>query len=349
MESIELKIRELLIKVGDSNSVAGQLFEWWEDNQLTAEEKYAVACFAIRSGRLPDFLKLIAGQIKNHELIPWGPFVEALGLSGYQPQKPEVLALFQGAHSQKDSAGLVRSRALDQFSSKFAEERRNERQEERRRYNEIKRNLIEQLEFYRSQRIPTEEKKILAQLSTLFPHDSEVRGEHMVHQEKWAREIINQRERMTEYDSHVEEQIEIPPPEVLSSKDHLVAQVKKEVKLDPDSGYDYAIMFEALEFYREAYEILRISPPSAESDWLALELLIKGRQYLSALEEANRLEIQYAGNPESTFAVIYARARALWGLGQKDHAIDLLKSIVSLRPTYRSARALLREWTGDSL
>jgi hypothetical protein len=57
------------------------------------------------------------------------------------------------------------------------------------------------------------------------------------------------------------------------------------------------------------------------------------------------MEIKYISDPETTFAVSYLRAQALQGLGQHGSALEIMQSIVRVRPNYRSAHSLILEWT----
>ena len=56
---------------------------------------------------------------------------------------------------------------------------------------------------------------------------------------------------------------------------------------------------------------------------------------------------RYDAHPkDKVVAITYARARALKGLGQDDLATDLLRSLVRVRPSYKSAQSLLMDWSG---
>ena len=61
-------------------------------------------------------------------------------------------------------------------------------------------------------------------------------------------------------------------------------------------------------------------------------------------EAVNHLEIKYVDDPETTFAVAYLRAQCLRELGQEAAALETLRSLVRVRPNYRSAHALILEW-----
>src|SRR5207253_6137253 len=133
-------------------------------------------------------------------------------------------------------------------------------------------------------------------------------------------------------------------PELKSAKDLLVSQSEDLARKNPQLAYDLSVMFMFMESYSEALKMLAFAMPSSESQWLRLELLLKAREFVLALDEADRMEMTYSTDPESTFAATYARARALRGLGQTAQAVELIRSIVSVRPNYKSARSLLMDW-----
>jgi tetratricopeptide (TPR) repeat protein len=114
----------------------------------------------------------------------------------------------------------------------------------------------------------------------------------------------------------------------------------------PDLAYDLAMGLQMMDFHSEALQILALASPSPAVDWLRLELEVRARRFVTALEEAHRLETLYASDPDAAFAATYARARALYGLGEKQTAIDLLRGLVKIRPHYRSAHSLLLDWAG---
>ncbi|NJL25310.1 MAG: hypothetical protein HC902_09105 [Calothrix sp. SM1_5_4] len=108
---------------------------------------------------------------------------------------------------------------------------------------------------------------------------------------------------------------------------------------------DLAVAFWFLDEYGQALEILKWAEPSTANDWLHAELLFASRRYVEALELLNHLEVKYVNDPEATFSVSYIRAQCLRGLGQQAAALEILRSIVRIRPNYRSANALILAWT----
>jgi hypothetical protein len=109
-------------------------------------------------------------------------------------------------------------------------------------------------------------------------------------------------------------------------------------------AYDFAVGLYVMELYHHAVEMIRLAPTGLAQDWFHLESLFKARRYLECLENINVAELTYSDDPETSFAATYLRARVLHGLGQTHPAKELLRSIVSIRPVYRSAASLLTDW-----
>jgi hypothetical protein len=108
---------------------------------------------------------------------------------------------------------------------------------------------------------------------------------------------------------------------------------------------DLALAFWFLEDHNRALEILAWAPAGRAHDWLNAELLFASRRFVEALELLNTVEVKYVEDPESTFAVSYLRAQCLKELGQHASALEIMQSIVHIRPHYRSAHALILQWT----
>ncbi|HRO68156.1 MAG TPA: hypothetical protein PL182_11375, partial [Pseudobdellovibrionaceae bacterium] len=62
------------------------------------------------------------------------------------------------------------------------------------------------------------------------------------------------------------------------------------------------------------------------------------------LHELARVELLQSEDSETFFATAYLRAQALWGLGQKHAAIEVMESLLASRPQYRSGLSLLSLW-----
>ena len=61
------------------------------------------------------------------------------------------------------------------------------------------------------------------------------------------------------------------------------------------------------------------------------------------LQKLKKWSKQPHANAEDSFALTYIKAKAYNCQNQKPQAVDLLKSIIRIRPHYRSAQSLLTE------
>jgi len=343
---LESEINALLREKNDPQLVAEELIYRWRHRLLNEQEQLDCAQFLLAAGLYRHLFTEIHRLIIETEKLPWAQLAEALGRIGYKPDDYEVNALFEAAESQSAVPELLRSRQLDLFSRTFAEKRAELHDAIKRSIFERKQALKDQIQFMRAQRLYEQELKLIEELEALFPSEADIREEKDELRLRWAREVVANARATTDPAIELERKLEYLTPEEESVKAILVERAHEIAKEKPELAYDLAIGLNAMGFAREALEVLEHAKPSYAADWLKLELMIRARQFVSALEEATRLETEYANDPETFFAATYARARALHGLGEAASAIDLLRGLVRVRPNYKSAQSLLLDWSG---
>lgn len=355
VNAIERDIHQLLNQTGSADLAADELLERWSKNLLSLEEQRAVAQFLLDAGLHQRLLGEIQRLLQDRRALPWAQFAEALLRARVKLGENETRALLEGLEEQGAYEDILACRTVDDWSKVLREKRQGWETTKALQLAERKSALRERLNFFRSNRMYDEEAVTLEQLQRLFPDDDEFKSDEEDFQLRWAREVIAQRAgARTELTDEWQQRARQITPEIRSLKDLFFARCSELATQHPRFAYDLALVLVFMEFYSEAIEILdQATSASAEGteariDWLRLELLLLARHFVAALEEANRLEIAYAGSPDCTFAVVYARARALWGLGQGSMAIDLMRSIVNVRPHYKSASSLLADWSGGS-
>jgi hypothetical protein len=122
-------------------------------------------------------------------------------------------------------------------------------------------------------------------------------------------------------------------------------ETKSLATANPAWAADLAMMFFFVDAPQAALSVIEVAPTGVGPDWLTAELMLKRRQYVDLLEHLHSLEIRYVKDTETAFGVAYLRAQALQALGQSGIAVEILRSIVEVRPDYRSANHLLNEWS----
>jgi hypothetical protein len=344
---LEAEISSLLREMRDPASVADELARRWERNLLSEPEQADCAQFFVASGLYVRLFGQVVRLVEDGQLLPWTALAEAIGRARIRLVAHEISSLVQGAEAQNAIPELLRSRQLDAWHPDLLRRRSLEQQEQLERIKRRKQELKEKLEFMRNNHLQDEEAKVLAEVQNIFPGDPEFQHEQEAYQLRWAKEVISNSSTTTDLTQDLIWKSEKLAPEQEIGKDLIVRRAKVLAAEHPERAYDLALGLHFMEMHAEAIEVLNEGTSAAlsPSDWLRLELMISARQFVNALDEASQLELKYAGLPDTAFAVVYSRARALWGLGQKAMATELLRSLVRIRPQYRSAHSLLMEWT----
>jgi len=351
---LEAEINALLFEhQGDAVVVADELVLRMSRNILNESEVTDCFQFLLVSGLTAVFFHQINRLIDRQGRLPWAQLIEALGKASQDKlvkfDKLDIQALFEAAESQKATSDLVRSNALDSFDHGFEIRRKALEKEHQGKISERKLALKDKLAYMQANRMFEQEAQVLDEMQAMFPNENEILAEREAHKLRWAREIIANSSASTDPTLDLNWRVDQLSPEQLAAKKLLVTRAHELAERNPRLAYDLAISLQMMDFYTEALDILQNAEITPAAEWLSLELMIRSRQFVNALEATNRFEIDYANNPNTAFAVTYARARALQGLGQTQTAIDLLRSLVSIRPNYRSAQSLLLEWDGGDI
>jgi hypothetical protein len=344
--ALEAEMSSLLSQEKNLEDAAQPLIERWRRSLLSEEEQWDVAQFLVAAGLLPTLFAEIQRLIETHEKLPWAQFSEAIGRAGIKPDENEILALFDGAESQELIQELLRSRKLDDSSPAFKDRRRELEAEQARELEERKQSLKDKIYYLRANRMFEQEADLLDEFQALFPDATDVKGEREALNLRWAREVVSNSASTNDPVAGLQWRSEQLPLDQEKAKILIMQSAREFIAKDPRLSYDLAISLHLMDFNVEALEVLEAAPPTRSSDWLRLELMVRARHFVSVLDEAAQLELAYADDPDATFAATYARARALYGLGQKDTAIEILRSLVRIRPTYKSAQSLLMDWDG---
>jgi hypothetical protein len=345
---LETEISELLISHGDTVSVADELIARLRKNILNEEERADCFRFFKTAGLFSKFFSQIELLLSLQRSIPWGLFREALAEVGLQPEETDFQALVEAAREKQGLADLAQSLAFENQSTSLADLRREVNRQRHSDLEKRKATLQNKLNYVRTNRLFAQEAEILKEMQALFPDLSDIDEEGKAFRLRWAREILDNSDREKNFTAELIRKSETLPHDQRRAKDLIIERARELASENPQLAYDLAVSLHMMDMHREALETLQHAAASPAAEWLRLELLVQSRQYVAALEEANRMEIAYANDPNASFSATYARARSLHGLGQQQPAIELLRSLVRIRPHYKSAQTLLSDWTGGN-
>lgn len=325
------------------------LSDWLEDfNYHSPKEEECLSFFhlAYNSGQWQFLLSSLSTFLKNKWPIHWGILIEITHRQNLKLEEEIIQSVLKGARKQNLVELLVLTRSWDTQVPEVSSFRRMVIEQLEDKARSLKDTLWEKLGFLRTQRMVEEEGKLLQRMQRMYPEDQKIRTELEEFQDRWARHLLSARteKKFQRWSEHTvtalnaDEKIWI---------DSLMEGMKIYINKNPESAYNFSVGLHLMGLYEEAHAILTFAPESFEKDWLRAELLLKARHFVEVLSLSHELESKYFADPETSFATHYLRALALKGLGQNSQAIELLKSLMSIRPSYRSAHSLLSAWLED--
>ena len=187
--------------------------------------------------------------------------------------------------------------------------------------------------------------KVLKRLRMKFPNDPDILSEQEKFRQNQASEVLGSKLRQKRSQKvrgfHIrEELVQIPEEWEL--------QLVNYCERFPEQTYDLTIACCFMEDWVTALRLVNMAQASSKRDWLELEILIKLKRFVDVLQGLQVIEMRWAHDGETFFATAYIRAQALFGLGQKEKAIEVLESLLASRPLYRQGVELLHMWRGSS-
>lgn len=343
--SLELEIKSLLDELGQPSAVAERLIPFIEgtEDMFTTSNVVTLSRFLLKTGQYAPLIEFVIKHFGNPEFrIPWPYFLEAIVLSRSDVTDMLADVLLEGIAETKEMAEASRSKALDLHTPTLKAERADRRLQIIKGYQRQKDSLLEQLVTLRTQQLYERERQLLQRLQRMYPGDPDVEREARNHRERYALEVLAKHSRMTKNVTFAAE----PDPEVEALKPGLAASLREHAERDTSLAPDLAIAAAMADLWDEALDILAISPIASKFDWMRLELLLGANRHLELLNELPAAEQAHAGDSETFFATAYLRAQAMWALGQKHQAIEILESLLAARPQYRAGVSLLTIWKG---
>lgn len=343
--SIELEIQALLLHHQSADLAADALIKKYENEKLNLSEFEAISNFLLACHFYSSLLNLIARKLTDGSQIPWGHFAHCLQLSQAGVETETKKALITGAKEQNALAQLSRSTYLDDIDPSLIEQRSARRQSFQDRYTQKRQDMLQEIDLLRSQGLHQEEEKALTKMAYLFPDDSQINEMRASLRERLALDIIAKKPAKPKNKLFISYHQPMDP-ESRQILDSVFTSMQTSLA-ESDSEFlceDFAIALLTWEDEEAAFKILEQAPPTFSGDWLKAEILLSNRRFVELLHHLTWLEATYGTDPECLFSVSYLRAQALWGLNQKNKAIEILQGMIVSRPQYRAAHSLLNQW-----
>ncbi len=342
---VEREIADHLAAERSLDVIASQCLARIISGDCSFDERKGRLNFLFRGGFYSQIFNVYVQALEQGLEIPLSYLLETLVIFKQIPPRDLVAHFLKQPLTLRQKQEMVLSRAWDSLDQRLVAWRRNLILELQEKLESREEQMRERLAFYQNQRMVEEERKFLNFLLKIYPDSAEFLAAQKGFDERWARHVI------AEAASH---QFDEPAtknravgmdteqwPIAMAMLDRVLELVHER----PERAMDFAILLWFLELFPQALIVLDKGQESADERWFRIDLLLVLRRFVDALQEIQKLEVDFGADPETSFAAIYLRAQALHGLGQVTQALELMQSLVNVRPDYRSARSYVTKWT----
>ena len=316
-------------------------------NQLAQEikspsEYHDYYHFLIASDLYKTLVRSLAQQLRIHKHIPWYHIFFVIDKFQTEMQ-PTMINAFLSNTSEEDwnllfglSYWKEDERLIEIQNAKLKEYYQNQ--------NNPQLDLEKELQMSQSQNSSEKEKEIidaLLELDAKNPFFQKLKSEY---ERKRSIETLN--EYKESHIHHLYDSYHMKPEqkEMKEQVQKILKQLKKMAQKNPKQINDIAIFLTSTGYNDLALEFLENYLDTGERKWLYLELLLEAQQFFRCLTFVDQLFSEETLPSEDTFALIYAKARAYYGLKEYEKAKQTLEDLIKIKPRYRLAQELLSQW-----
>ncbi len=302
----------------------------------------SVCRFIYQAGLYDLLIETAIKQLKQGKVLPWTFIIAVMEFHKIKLPKKTRDFFIKGIMEQDQAEFLLTNQLWDRRHPELIEIKEKKAKQIRRKKNPDIVRLVEDLDFIQAQGVLKKEEEILKSLKQIDPHNPEVQEKWLKFQEKWGRDIIFQKKTLLLRKSAVSS---VPPSEKEKKQvAKLACSIKTILRKNPEKSHDMALLFSFIGYPHPAIEILKDHINNTASQWLYLDLLLQSGLYVDCLNFVDIMEEQHYKDPETVFALTYARAKAYYGLGKKTKAKDILSDLLKVRPNYRLTHHILKQW-----
>lgn len=324
---LEIVIKKLLEEY-DQTYVADDLLKKWDRGELSEKDQDVAAQFLIQSGFLSTLQNQFTKQLTQDRYISWIPLLELISRTNQSVPDNYVDPILVGMTEMHQLDNIINAQAAKSLHPRFKKLIDS-------LMNDLEENLTTAPKKRHKRQSPQKLSEEVKKLSDDLNNNTSVSEMDLARIKKLISKKENDLSKI--FDKSL--------PEIEEKESREIAKnVIESAKQKPESAYDLSILLTQMELFDAAIECLSYAPPSREKDWLNLDLLVRSENYLSAINESFNVEKKYAKDPETIFATLQLRAQALYGLGEKDKAIQLLEKLVETSPKNQTAKVLLQTW-----
>ncbi|MBL7545852.1 MAG: hypothetical protein JNL11_18690 [Bdellovibrionaceae bacterium] len=312
-------------------------YEWSDANMNT------FCLFILKAGRC-DLILYFFQKFYKDEALKIEPAFLIWAIVKSFPLVSKELQKIIYAYFNEDEKRWVEA-ALTKFGDPYWPELRERRKRLRdlntQKLNKLRKDLIQKFELFSSQNLNEPAKNTIRKLEKIFPGDLEIFKITMKFKERDAESVFDKYR-------HKKSRLDLKPkvdPDVMLAQQGLGRFLKRELNKMKGFEADLVILCLTLEMNELALELFHSPEVINENVWLYLEVLLLNRRNLEILSLLPSIEKNFSHLPDTFLACTFMRSQALWNLGERNTAIEVLQAVVEVKPNYRSSDVLLAEWS----
>lgn len=343
-----MDIREHFTMFSDVDIACEHLLKKYESAGLTSVELDTLGAFCLKLGNSPAYIRFSLQRLSLDLDISWAHLTASLYQCTHNVPRALTEALVKGATEAERLDDLARAHDMD-FEAPENQDRRNERRARfEAEFRERVEDLQAQVEMLHIQELEEDEERVLLELLRLCPLDENIISQYDLLKERKAVQMLEAKlqSHQTPWDQSEQvalEEAERQALDIILNSMHLQWASSG---FDEQLGLDFTIALFMWDYPEAALDFLPEQNNSERVRWTRMEALLLARHFVALLNELERAESQAAADPDQVFAIMYLKALALWGLGHRFAAVEIIESIATHRPHYRSAMTLLNLWKG---
>lgn len=289
--------------------------EQFQNEELTLDHLKVLARLFLLAGEKQLFSDWLLEKLKSNPLfpVPWGIWVEYFRHVPLSTATKKAFII--GSEKQKAFLELARSRLLDSFEPEL----------EKSYLENRKRKTLVKKQDRKKESLPVE-------------LNHEVYQETQAHRTSEAKELLRSDRPLISVFSEDEEKL----------LKNWFESLQLSSASNEESLLDVIYFFRFLDSPDKAIEYLNLQPQlTAPLKELKAELLLEARRHIELLEYVDQILQELES--ESSVNLLYLKAQALFEIGSKTEAIELLESIIDFQPDYKLSQLLLAEWKDQLL
>lgn len=312
-------------------------YEWSESN-------FNIFClFLVKAGRTDLILYFFLKFFKDDGLKIHPAFMLIAIKKSFPTISKDLQRIIYSYLNEDDKRWIEASytKLADSHWPELRESRKKIKDLSRQKLSKLRREMIHKFELFSSQNLIEPAKTTIRKLERVFPKDPEIAKITLKFKEKDAENI---------FDKHKlkKSRLNITPtadPEMNTAKAGLTRFIRQEIKSMSGFEADLIVLCITLEMDEMALELFHTTAIIESNLWLYLEVLLINRRNLEVLNILPAVEKGLSHQPDTFLACTFLRSLALWNLGEKNSAIEVLQAVVEIKPNYRSSDILLAEWS----